>query len=70
MSLAEQREELVDALMYVDLDAFPGTKAARKAEKVEKALNDFDKAHPEVLAEIKSAHSERVEKDNPTGYQN
>jgi len=68
--LQQQREELIDAFMYVDRDAFPGTKAWKNLQQVEDALNAFDGEHPEVLADIKANHSKRVERDNPTGYQN
>ena len=61
--LIDQRRELS---AESDSDgAFPGSKAWTRANEAQKALAAFDRAHPEVLAEIKARHSARVGGCNP-----
>lgn len=55
-----QRHALTSRLDDCDRGAYPGTKAAREESAALAALQAFDVAHPEVLAEIQAEHHERV----------
>lgn len=55
-----QRAALTDRLEACDRGAFPGTRAHREEGAALAALQAFDRAHPEVLAEIEAEHRERV----------
>lgn len=46
-------------------DAFPGSKAWVEANKWSKEWEAFDASHPEVLAEIRRRHTERLGKIDP-----
>jgi len=53
--LKAQRKELADAMYGYTYGAFPGSKAWHYNQKIEKALEDFDRAHPEIKAQIEAA---------------
>lgn len=53
--LKAQREALVMDMYGYTEGAFPGSKAWHYNNKIEKALEDFDRAHPEIKAEIDAA---------------
>lgn len=53
--LKAQRKELADAMYGYTEGAYPGSKAWHYNRKIEKALEDFDRAHPEIKAEIDAA---------------
>ena len=52
--LKDQREDLVLDLACCERGAFPGSKESKKEIECMKALEAFDIAHPEVIAEIKA----------------
>lgn len=54
--LKAERAKLAAAYSRAD-GGFPGSVGWRAAQAAEKALADFDLAHPEVIREIKSARS-------------
>lgn len=57
--LINQRRELTDALANCESGAFPGSAARRREMAAMMALDAFDKAHPEVIAQIRAADRER-----------
>lgn len=58
--LAAARINLTTELACCDSEAFPGSKGARRYSAALVALDAFDRAHPEVLAEISRAHRAAV----------
>lgn len=70
MELREQRQKLTDNLANCEPGAFPGSREYAEESAAMKALADFDKQHPEVLADIRAERDARIDAANPTGYQN
>ena len=58
--LIAERKVLTDALSLCDRGAYPGTAAYAKAADAMAVLGAFDRAHPEVIIEIKARRSRRT----------
>jgi hypothetical protein len=58
--LIAERTKLAEAMCNADTGAFPGSKAYRAYSAASMALEAFDEAHPEVIAEIRRVQTDRV----------
>ena len=60
--LRAQREDLADALsMGYSADDYPGSKGWLATQAAQKALDDFDVTHPEIIAAIKAERAAKAE---------
>ena len=51
------KNERLGLVLAIGDDGFPGSKAWKLARQAEKALEAFDREHPEVIAAINAEHS-------------
>lgn len=58
--LIAERNNLADAADRADQGGYPGSKAYRAYSAALLAMAEFDKAHPEVIKEIKSRHAASI----------